>query len=145
MNSNGRARRASMRCSSCVDDDAIRGDGHDVTVQRRYCSSPYTTFDAAMSFSGSIRCGAPRGCSTALAFGSSCISAPGATRVIQVHVGQEQVVDRRPRHAELDRARPADKAPKGVVPTSTNAARPACCDDSAPPRDPAGHTPRRRQ
>ena len=47
------------------------------------------------------RCGAPRGCSTALALGSASIIWPGAARVIEMHVCQEQVVDLLARDAEF--------------------------------------------
>ena len=46
-------------------------------------------------------CGAPRGCTTAVARGSSRISAPGAAGVIEVHVGEEQELDRVAFDAEL--------------------------------------------
>ena len=78
-----------------------RAIGRISPYRREYSSSPYTARVPAISFDGSTMCGAPRGCTTAVAFGSSRMSAPGAAGVIQVHVGQEEVVDRIAFDAEL--------------------------------------------
>ena len=58
------------------DDEAFARDRQDLAVQLAYSSSPYTARVPAMSFAGSIRCGAPRGCTTAVARGNARISAP---------------------------------------------------------------------
>ena len=50
-------------------------------------------------------CGAPRGCSTRARVGQLLQQQPGAAGVIQVHVGQEDVVDRAARDAELGERR----------------------------------------